>query len=76
LHLLTYLFLGAAVLQLIIWIGIYLPLALYREPIRTENEENSVSIVIAARNEAENLQKYLDRILSWDFLPSNDNQAF
>ena len=65
---------------MIVWLGIYLPLALYREPIRTENEDNSVSIVIAARNEAENLQKYLDRILSqtyrsYEIVIANDNST-
>ena len=49
------------------WLFIYLPLALYKAPKRPDIEEHDVSILIAARNESQNLQKNLDRILSQNY---------
>ncbi|MBT8219204.1 MAG: glycosyltransferase [Bacteroidia bacterium] len=77
---LTWLFIISAIIQLLVWIGIYLPFALYREPKRVENEVNKVSIVIAARNESNNLVKYLPRILnqnyrSFEIVIANDNST-
>lgn len=44
-----------------------MPLALFKEPKLADNEDNHVTVLIAARNEAENLQKNLDRILSQNY---------
>lgn len=80
LSILTCAFFLSAIIQFIVWIGIYLPLALFREPKRTVNQNNKVSIIIAARNEAVNLAKYLPRILNqnyrfFEIVIANDNST-
>lgn len=58
---------AATVVQLIYWVGFFSRLAWYRpekELKKANHNQPSVSIIICARNEAENLTKNLDRFLN------------
>ena len=79
-------FITSTLVQLAYWWGLFSKLAFYKNPsepsktpINTDQiEEKPVSIVICARNEAENLTKFLPRILSqnyrlYEVIVVNDN---
>lgn len=87
LHLLEYLpvciqyvFVAATLFQVLFWLGIFRKLAYY-EPVKTPSKpEKSLSIVMAARNEAKNIKKNFDRIVNQNYrLPeiivANDNST-
>ncbi len=68
------LFVLAAILQILIYLGIFSRLAFYKTPSSLQNQNASspsnslpISVVICARNEAENLQKYLPSILQQNY---------
>lgn len=64
-------FLGiATVIQLLYWLGIFSRLAFYREKREMEEpsiEQVPVSVIICARNEAENLKKNLPHIINQNY---------
>lgn len=69
------LFAIAAILQILIYLGIFSRLAFYKTPSALQNQNASsisnslpISVVICARNEAENLKKYLPLILQQNYL--------
>jgi biofilm PGA synthesis N-glycosyltransferase PgaC len=67
LTLLFYLFVAASITQLLFWMLIFSRLALYRAPPPANSERRPVSVIICARNEAENLEKNLRHILSQNY---------
>lgn len=80
--LLIFLFVFSFIIQLIYWCFLFSKLANFKSlPQKTQNgerKEQSVSIIICARNEAENLEKNLPRILnqnyrSFEVVVVNDN---
>ena len=62
-------YLGATLVQLVYWLGIFSRLAFYRQPPRKKDDKPlpGVSIIICARNEAENLKKNLPHFLSQEY---------
>ena len=81
-------FIICTIIQLGFWWGLFSKLAFHKNPINKgvshingENKtEKPVSIVICARNEAENLAKFLPRILSqnyqlYEVIVVNDNST-
>lgn len=64
---LWFLFIAATLVQLGYWAVWLSALARYRQAAPVVDVEQSVSIVICARNEAENLQKNLGRILNQNY---------
>ncbi|MEM9822100.1 MAG: glycosyltransferase, partial [Bacteroidota bacterium] len=77
-------FVLATIVQLLFWIFLFSKLAFFRESISsqtsTPSAERPVSIIICARNEAENLKKNLPRILnqnyrSYEVIVVNDNSS-
>lgn len=74
-------FVAATAIQMVYWIGIFSRLARYTPaPSKSGLSEKPVSIVICARNEAENLQKNLDHIInqnyrSLEIVVVNDNSG-
>lgn len=79
-------FTACTLVQLAYWWGLFSKLAFYKKPSedkskeqkKAENEQKPVSIIICARNEAENLTKFLPRILSqnyrlYEVIVVNDN---
>ncbi|MEM8906944.1 MAG: glycosyltransferase [Bacteroidota bacterium] len=77
-------FVFATGIQLLFWIFIFSRLAFYRQPIKRstgrQSAEPPVSIIICARNEAQNLEKNLPRILnqnyrSYEVIVVNDNST-
>lgn len=78
------LFVGATIVQLVFWLFLFTKLAFYRPEKVTykkgEIEEKPVSVIICARNEAENLKKNLPKILSqnygfYEIIVVNDNSS-
>ena len=66
------LFIIAVLLQLLIYLGIFSRLAFYKVPPPSKNvpppsNNLPISVVICARNEAENLRKYLPSILEQNY---------
>jgi len=78
---LLFLFLAATLVQLFFWSFFFARLAFYRPVPRSTNMEHKpVSIVICARNEAENLRKNLPHFLnqnyrSFEIIVVNDNSS-
>ncbi len=79
-----FLFIFAAVVQFCYWVFLFSRLAFYKTPTKylqkIEREEQPVSIIICARNEAENLEKNLPRILNQNYrlfevIVVNDNST-
>jgi cellulose synthase/poly-beta-1,6-N-acetylglucosamine synthase-like glycosyltransferase len=60
------LFCFAAVIQLFYWLWFYLAPHFYKPP-EIENRKESVSVIICARNEAENLRNFLPSVLEQDY---------
>ncbi len=60
-------FLGATLIQIIFWLFLFSRLAFFRVTNSESNKQPPVSIVICARNEAENLEKNLHRILNQNY---------
>lgn len=60
-------FLLATLLQIGFWLGLFSHLVVYRQETPKKNTYPGVSVVICARNEAENLQHFLPRILAQDY---------
>jgi biofilm PGA synthesis N-glycosyltransferase PgaC len=60
------LFFGAFLVQSFYYLGVYLKLALYKPP-PARKKKNEVSVVICARNEADNLERFLPKILTQDY---------
>ncbi|MEM1319290.1 MAG: glycosyltransferase [Bacteroidota bacterium] len=60
-------FVLATLVQLLYWLLVFSRLARYYPPKPTDDKEIPVSIVICARNEAENLKKNLPRILNQNY---------
>ena len=76
------LFVGFTIIQLVFWLVFFVRLAVYREPKKEDLDQNRVeepvSIVICARNEAENLKENLPRFLNqnyrfYEIIVVNDN---
>jgi cellulose synthase/poly-beta-1,6-N-acetylglucosamine synthase-like glycosyltransferase len=61
------LFLLATAIQLVYWLGVFLRFALKRPEAPPKVAPEPVSIIICARNEAENLQRYLPYFLGQDY---------
>ena len=59
-------FVVAIIIQLIYYLGIYLRFILYK-PKNISRSAEPVSVIICARNEAENLEQYLPVILTQDY---------
>lgn len=59
-------FVAAAIIQLVYYTGIYSRLVFYKKKPLTPSKE-PVSVIICARNEADNLDMYLPEILSQDY---------
>ncbi len=57
----------SAAVQLFHYLCFYLAVSLYRHPAEEETEKKPVSVIICARNEAENLRKFLPSILKQDY---------
>ncbi len=87
-HILIIGFIICTIVQLCFWWGLFSKLAFYKTPENTgvssdnqqSKEEKPVSIVICARNEAQNLAKFLPRILSqnyrlYEVIVVNDNSS-
>ncbi len=53
--------------QICIYLFLYGKLAFYKEPIKATSEMPPISVVICAKNEADNLTAYLPKILSQDY---------
>jgi len=76
-----YIFIISTIIQFIYWIFIFSKLAFYRIPTdNLQKEQEPVSIIICAHNEAENLEKNLPRILnqnyrSYEVIVVNDNST-
>ena len=76
-----YIFIFSTIIQLIYWIFIFSKLAFYKIPTpNLQKEQEPVSIIICAHNEAENLEKNLPRILnqnyrSYEVIVVNDNST-
>ena len=81
-------FIICTLVQLAFWWGLFSKLAFYKSPENTgissqsepKEDEKPVSIIICARNEAENLTKFLPRILSqnyrlYEVIVVNDNST-
>ncbi len=60
------LFTICAIVQLVFWLGIF-PRILFHKNANSSISNKSVSVIICARNEYENLKKYLPRILSQNY---------
>jgi cellulose synthase/poly-beta-1,6-N-acetylglucosamine synthase-like glycosyltransferase len=56
----------SAVVQIFYYLWFYLAVILYKHPL-SGADKNSVSVIICARNEAENLQKFLPAVLEQDY---------
>jgi poly-beta-1,6-N-acetyl-D-glucosamine synthase len=68
--LILFLYLLATASQLIFWLFIFSRLACYKSKAIVENQSNfqqSVSVIICARNEAQNLKKNIPRILNQNY---------
>jgi len=69
--LLLVLFLISFIVQLIYWCFLFSKLANFKSPPKIshnkDKEEQPVSVIICARNEAENLEKNLPRILNQNY---------
>jgi cellulose synthase/poly-beta-1,6-N-acetylglucosamine synthase-like glycosyltransferase len=61
-----YIFSFTAAIQLFYWLFFYLKVYLYKPP-ETKSIKQPVSVIICARNEAENLRKFLPSILEQDY---------
>ncbi len=65
---LFFVFCLASIIQLLYWLFLFSKLAFYKEkPISDDDDSPPVSIIICARNEAENLEKNLPRILNQNY---------
>ncbi len=62
-----YLFVAASLVQLFYWLFIFSKLALYKPPPFSGEEQPPVSVIICARNEAENLKKNLIHFLNQNY---------
>jgi glycosyltransferase involved in cell wall biosynthesis len=62
-------YITATTVQLVYWLGVFSRLAYYRQPTRKEEKKPppGVSVIICARNEAENLKKNLPHFLSQNY---------
>ncbi len=60
-------FLAATIVQLAYWLGVFSRLALYRQPPPAQQPQEPISVIVCARNEAENLQKNLPSLLAQDY---------
>lgn len=58
--------LATVLVQLIFFLGVFLRLAIYRKR-ETADTKHPVSIIICAKNEEENLQKHLPKLLAQDY---------
>jgi glycosyltransferase involved in cell wall biosynthesis len=69
LNLIFIIYVGATIIQLVYWLGIFSRLAFYEPPPRKKDDKPlpGVSIIICARNEAENLKKNLPHFLRQDY---------
>ena len=79
-ELLFYLYLMATGTQLIFWGYFFSRLAFYKPPKTERNGDAPVSVIISARNEAENLRKNLPRFLgqnyrSFEIIVVNDHSV-
>ena len=63
---LFYIFSSAAAIQLFYYLFFYLSVCFYRSP-ETEKTKQPVSVIICARNEAENLRNFLPSVLEQDY---------
>lgn len=74
------LFLAATAVQLFFWLSIFSRLAFYRQPTPPDEAQLPVSVIICARNEAENLRKNLRHFLtqkyrSFEVIVVNDHST-
>jgi len=63
---LKYVFIVSLVINLFYWLFFYIRIAFYKEP-KVKDKDVPVNIIIAARNEAENLKKNLPYFLEQDY---------
>jgi len=61
------LFVISTVVQLFYYLWFYLSVSLFKRPSDSGQEKKPVSVIICARNEAENLRNYLPSILDQDY---------
>ncbi len=62
-----FVFIIATTIQLFFWLGIFSKLAFFKEKATIDAKEKPVSVIICAKNEAENLQKNLPRFLNQNY---------
>src|ERR1017187_2052473 len=55
------------ILQLLVYLVLFRKLAAYRAPVYSSTDLQPVSVIIAARDEARNLKKFLAAILEQDY---------
>ena len=65
--LIFWLFVGSTLIQIAFWGGLFTQFAFYKKPKNSPKKEESVSIIICARNEEKNLKKNLSRILNQNY---------
>ncbi len=76
-----YVFCGVIVLQLFYYLYFFRKLAFFKPPVSTKSQENPVSVIICARDEANNLVKNLPGVLVQDYksiheiITVNDNSV-
>ncbi len=61
-----YIFVGVFCLQLCYWLFLFGKFA-FLQPTHIENQDRPISVIIAAKNEAENLKKFLPKILNQNY---------
>lgn len=62
-----YLFIAASLVQLSYWLFLFSKLAFYKQPAFADTAQPPVSVIICARNEAENLKKNLSQFLNQNY---------
>jgi len=62
-QILFYAFCTVTAIQLVYYLGIFSRLAFYKEKPKTEHNDQAVSVIICARDEAENLARNLPGVL-------------
>lgn len=78
LFILLYILFSLVLVQLLYFFILYLRLAIYKKPVINAQAEKPVTIIICARNEIENLKKFLPSILNQNYsqfevIVANDN---
>ncbi len=71
-EILFYVFCGVIAIQVFYYLYFFVRLVVYREPVKETSSEHPVSVVICARDEADNLAKNLPGVLVQDYQTSHE----